>query len=405
MKPGLVLILFLVSSFPLDAKAIGRPSAPGQIQGQPVARIPFRLNSGLITVPVRVNDSKELTMYLDTGMSAPIVVLFHKELIEETGLKNTQKIQLGGAGGGQQKPGTLAQGARVRLMDLEMAGQTIVVFDDSRAASEWRLDGIIGRSLFDNYLAHIDYEKSVLSLYPPSDARVDSSLIPIPVNLDIGIPIIETAISLFGRSDIPVKLVVDLGHRNALYFNIDETKNIRAPETTIKSMAGRGIQGEVPSKIGRLTELKFGPYSFKNIPTSFLEPGSNMGLSKELMDGNLGQLILNRFDVILDYRNKQILLAPNRYYDRPFEYDMAGLILEQDRDGVYEVRFVIENSPAAVNGILKGDKIVSLNGKDVREYPFREVFDLLRQDGRIVKMTTERKNERFEKTITLKRLI
>ena len=70
------------------------------VEGTAVARVDFSANSGLITVPVRVNGSqKELRMYLDTGMSAPVIVLFHKESIAELGLTSTQQVFLGGAGG------------------------------------------------------------------------------------------------------------------------------------------------------------------------------------------------------------------------------------------------------------------------------------------------------------------
>lgn len=48
------------------------------------------------------------------------------------------------------KKGTLAPGAHARLDDLEMTDQTIVIFDESRETSEWQIDGIIGRTLFDN---------------------------------------------------------------------------------------------------------------------------------------------------------------------------------------------------------------------------------------------------------------
>jgi hypothetical protein len=125
---------------------------------------------------------------------------------------------------------------------------------------------------------------------------VNRSLLSIPINLDIGLPIIETKISQDGQEDIPVKLVVDLDHRNALFLSLDDKKKI---------------------------------------PTSFLEHGSNMGLSKDIVDGASGQLILNRFNVILDYKNKQTFLAPSKFYNQPFEYDMAGLVLEQYRDGFY----------------------------------------------------------------------
>ncbi|MDH4272004.1 MAG: hypothetical protein OEW18_08520, partial [Candidatus Aminicenantes bacterium] len=80
------MLSFLIFALPLESTRIAGASGPQGIQGQPIARIPFSVNNGLITVPVWINDSRELRMYLDTGMSAAIVVLFHKELIEETGL-------------------------------------------------------------------------------------------------------------------------------------------------------------------------------------------------------------------------------------------------------------------------------------------------------------------------------
>ncbi len=396
-----VLMFFM----PANSKSLRGTLASQEIRDQPVARIPFQISSGLIMISAQINDSKELKMYLDTGMSAPVVVLFHKELVEELGLKNTQNALLGGAGPGERKMGFLARGAKVRLDGLDMDNQTMIVFNESRETSEWQVDGIIGKTLFDNYVAHIDYEQSALTLYAPSGALVDRSLIPIPINLDIGFPIIKTKISMDGKDEIPVKLVVDLGHRNALFLNVDDKKNLRLPPTTIESLAGRGIQGDVAAKIGRLAELELGPFSLKNIPTSFLEPGANIGLRRDIVDGDIGQLILNRFNIIIDYQNKQMFLAPNRYFDHSYEYDMAGLVLEQNKDDVYYVRYVIENSPAAENGLIKGDKIVCLNGKDVREYKYREVFDLLRQEGRDVRMTIERQKERFEKTIRLRRLI
>jgi len=399
------MLSFLIFALPLESTRIAGASGPQGIQGQPIARIPFSVNNGLITVPVWINDSRELRMYLDTGMSAAIVVLFHKELIEETGLQNTQRILLGGAGPGEQKAGTMAQGALVRLEGLKMTAQTVVVLEDSREASEWPLDGIIGKTLFDKYLAHLDYEASVLTLYDPAAARIDASLHPIPINLDIGLPIMEAEVLLDGKTETPVRLVVDLGHRNALLLNLDEAKGIQAPPAAIRSIAGRGIQGEVFSRIGRLPELKLGRYSLKDIPTSFLDPGSNMGLSREIIDGDLGQLILNKFDVIIDYLHKQIFLTPNRYFDGPFEYDMSGLVLEQDREGAYFVRYVLEDSPAAESGIMKGDKVILLNEKDVRGYPYKEVFALLREEGREIRITLERNNERFIRTLKLRRLV
>jgi len=400
-----VTLPLLFVSFPLRSNAQAATQAAQGIQGRVVAEIPFRTSSGLILVPVRINDSRELRMYLDTGMSGPVVVLFYKELAGEVGLQGAQSVLLRGAGQGEKKPGTMARGATVKMGGLEMADQTVVVFADSRETSPWQVDGVIGKTLFDKYLTRIDYENSVISLYDPAEARVDAPFQAIPVNLDVGFPIIETTLSVDGRADVPVKLVLDLGHRNALFLNVNAGKGIQTPQTTLKGLAGRGIQGEVPALIGRLAELKLGPFSLKNLPTSFLLPGANIGLRGDLVEGDIGELIFNRFTMVLDYAHKRIFLAPNASFDQPFEYDMSGMFLEQNRDDIYFVIGVIENSPAAENGIQKGDKILSLNGKNVRDYKFAEVFALLRQEGRDVKLTIERNQEHFERTLTLRKLI
>ncbi|OGU61744.1 MAG: hypothetical protein A2V66_05140 [Ignavibacteria bacterium RBG_13_36_8] len=398
-------IPFLIASSLYGQDCIS-PTSKQEIQGQAIAQIPFTIHSGLIQITARINDSKELKMYFDSGMSAPIVALFHKELIEEIRLKNTQQVLLGGAGADEQKQATLSSGAVVKLIDIEMANQTIVVFDDSRQTSKWQVDGIMGRTILDSYVTEIDYENFLITLYDQADFKIENGFTSIPFTLEMGMPFIQTTVNIDGSKEIQVKLILDLGHRNALFLMNDSAKNILPPPITITSAIGRGIQGEVSTKIGRIKELKLGDYPIKNLPTSFIEEGANVGLGKDMMDGDLGQLTFNRFNIIFDYKNKQIFLTPNKNFNKPFEFDMAGFgFLEQDRDDTYLINYIVENSPASENDIRKGDKIISINGKNVLDYDYYEVYDLLRQEGKEIKLTIERGDERLEKILKLRRLL
>ena len=401
-------ILVLAFSSSICGQDCSGPVDIKKIQAKAVAQIPFKISSGLLLVSIRINDSKELDMHLDTGMSAPIVALFHKEAIDEIGLQNTQQVILGGAGGSGQKSGHLAQGATVRIGDLVMPNQTIIIMNDTMDTSPWQVDGVIGRTIFDSYLTQIDYETSNITLYDPASARVSIPLADaIPISLDLsGIPTIDTTVNVSGREEKMVKLVLDLGHRNALFLNTNKTKGIVPPERTLAGIAGRGIQGEVLSTVGRIQEIKLGSYTLRDIPTSFLAEGVNMGLDRTIVDGDIGQLIFRRFHIILDYKNRRMFLTPNKYFGNPNEFDMAGFgLLEQDRDSIFVVQHVVENSPAAQNDIRKGDKIVKINGRDVREYDYYQVYDLLRQNGKPISLTIARGKERMEKRLTLLRLI
>ena len=408
--PRIIMWAILLFSIPLSIYCQGYAGSGSEqaIEGKTVVQIPFKISSGLILVSVRINESKELALHLDTGMSAPIVALFHKESIAEIGLQNTQQVLLGGAGGSGQKSGHLVQDVTIRLGDLEMPDQTLVVMDESRADSPWRVDGVIGRTLFDSYLTRIDYETSAITLYDPSTSQVKNPLAAaIPISLDIsGIPTIETQVNIDGKEGKTLKLVLDLGHRNALFLNENKSKGIKPPERIIGGIAGRGIQGEVFSKVGRIQTIKLGSYTLRDIPTSFLAEGVNMGLNREVVDGDIGQSIFRRFHIILDYRNKRMFLTPNKYFGAPNEIDMAGFgFLEQDRDGIFTVQHVMENSPASESGIRKGDKILKINSRDAREYDYYQVYDLLRQNGKTISLTIERGKERLEKTLTLRRLL
>lgn len=403
-KRGLVIAACIALIIALPAVPPGAPQA-SLVKGTVAARLDFRINSGLITVPVRVNGSKELRMYLDTGMSAPVVVLFHKELVAELGLKGTQKVLMGGAGGDKPKPATLAPGATVELGSLRLTNQRLLVMDDSRDKSDWPVDGIIGKSLFDRYLTEIDYERSTVTFYEPAGAEIGAGAVPVPIDLAIGIPIIEATVDLEGGKKIPLKFVVDIGHRNALSLNEDPPKGVLPPKRTIKSIAGRGIQGVIPASIGRVKALGLGGFSIADIPTAFLAPGANPGISRGTAAGNIGSLVWRRFKVLLDYPGKRMFLVPNSFFGKPVPFNMAGLVLEQDRDDVYFVRHVIENSPAANKGIKEGDKITAINGVDVRKYSYREVLDIFNAAGHKVKLTINRDGGRIQEKIRLKRLI
>jgi hypothetical protein len=377
----------------------------GLVEGTVVARLNFRLQSGLITVPVRINGSKELRMYLDTGMSAPVVVLFHKESIIELGLKATQQVQLGGAGGQGRKPATLSPGVTIDAGVLQMTNQTLVIMADSRATSDWPVDGVIGKSLFDRYLAEIDYENSTLTLYDPAGAKIVTETSPIPLDLATGIPLIEAIVELEGGKKIPLKFAADLGHRSALSLSEDDQKGVLPPKRTIKGIGGRGLQGEVPAVIGRVRTLEIGSFTLRDIPTAFFSPETNPGLSRAVIGGNVGSLVWRKFKILLDYPEKKMFLIPNAYFDKPFPFNMAGLFLEQNRDDVYFVRHVIENTPASEIGIQEGDKITAINGRDVRKYPYLALLDVFNAAGRKVKLTLDRNGQTIKKTLKLRQLI
>ncbi len=396
----------LFAASPTAAGPGGGHRAVPVLTPAPVARIPFSSAGGLLLIPVRVNGSRELNMILDTGMSAPIVMLMHREMRDELGLGQGQRAEIGGAGGQRAPQGRVYTGATVSFGPLEQPVQTLIVMDEAREASSWMQDGIIGKTIFDRYVVDIDYEASVVSLYEPATfaARGFES---IPISLQTGTPILEAEVEGDDGRKIPLRLVVDLGAGHALSVHPDATTPLDLPARTIPFIIGKGIQGDVEGRIGRIRALRVGPFAFSGVLTSFPGAGSGVGLTRRGVgaDGNLGSRFLRRFRVVVDYPHQRILLAPRPGYDRPFEHNMAGLVLWMERAGGLLVRSVMESSPAAKAGIAPGDRIVAIGDWRLGPIGPRDPVEEFLRDGATLRLTVERGGQRFERNVTLRRLI
>ena len=126
---------------------------------------------------------------------------------------------------------------------------------------------------------------------------------------------------------------------------------------------------------------------------------------KKMGDGNLGNGLLQRFNVAFDYVNERMLLTPNKGFDRPFEWDMSGLYVQPDADAALRVVDVIENSAAAQAGLAVGDVVTRVNGREVSAGDLPEIRLQLRQAGETVTITALRDGKAIDATLKLKRMV
>jgi membrane-associated protease RseP (regulator of RpoE activity) len=166
-----------------------------------------------------------------------------------------------------------------------------------------------------------------------------------------------------------------------------------------------GLNGIMPHKVARVTTLHIGPFQLENLIGVFLDEEA-MGEATILgQDGFFGHESLRRFHVVFDYPHAVMYLKPNASFDKEFDFNMAGLILKRLPDGRISVFDVVENSPAANAGINAGDVVVEIDGRDVRDIGFMELESIFTHEGTTLTVAFERGDERFDREITLRRLI
>lgn len=139
-----------------------------------------------------------------------------------------------------------------------------------------------------------------------------------------------------------------------------------------------------------MKELKLGPYRFRNVPTFVFEDENNV-TSYPYMGGILGNDILRRFNVILNYPNSEIHLLPNSHFREQFDYSYSGIELYLI-NGIIVIGDVAKGSPAEVAGIKEGDEVIGINkvfNQNLNQYkvalqiPNEKVKMVLRRDEKL----------------------
>lgn len=122
---------------------------------------------------------------------------------------------------------------------------------------------------------------------------------------------------------------------------------------------GEGPGGKIDMELTTIREVKLGPYRFKNVPVYIFDDVNNV-TSYPYMGGLIGNDILRRFNVILNYQRGDIYLMPNTHYGDAFDYSYSGVEL-YFIEGLILVGDVARGSPAETAGVKEGDEVIAIN--------------------------------------------
>ena len=117
--------------------------------------------------------------------------------------------------------------------------------------------------------------------------------------------------------------------------------------------------GKANMQITTVKEFKIGPYQFRNVPTYIFDDVYSV-TSYPYLAGLIGNDVLRRFNIILNYDKKIFYLTPNSHFRDQFDYSYTGLGLYWI-EGEIRVGDVMKNSPAEKGGFKVDDVIVGVN--------------------------------------------
>lgn len=222
-----------------------------------------------------------------------------------------------------------------------------------------RIDGIIGYSILSRYILKIDYDSMQLTFATNGTIRYPKGgylLKPTMVN-----QLMAQQLRIKDDKAFTTRFMYDMGAGACMLltkdFLSDSALFDKKKKRYIKEAEGLG--GKIDMELTVMKEVKIGPYRFRNIPVYIFDDENNV-TSYPYMGGLIGNDILRRFNVILNYARNDIYLNPNSHYQEPFDYSYVGLELYYI-DGLIIIGDVAKGSPAEAAGIKEGDELLAVN--------------------------------------------
>ncbi|NND63802.1 MAG: PDZ domain-containing protein [Flavobacteriaceae bacterium] len=382
-------------------------------------RFSFKFINNLVLVPVELN-GKELTFLLDTGVN--YTLLFSLTENDSLEINNVTPVSIKGFGGGGDIQALKSRNNKMKIGDaVDKNHMVYVIFDKSINFSPRMglpIHGVIGYDFFKDFIVKTDYDSRLLTIYDPQYYKQSScrNCESFDIEFRKRKPYITNKVQSRGQ-EYEVVLLVDSGASDAVWL-FDESIGVKEdPPNYFKDFLGLGLSGSVYGKRSKLDEVRLGKFKLENVNVSY--PDSSAVEDVKLLlnrDGSLGADILKRFTVTMNYRERQMILRKNRFFGDPFHYNMAGIIVEHDgmvpvtnvkggtgrsfRFGTdrstamnavtidvapvltfflapkYIIAEIRSGSPAAEAGLLKGDEVVSINGKPTYEYELPDITEL-----------------------------
>ncbi len=378
------------------------------ILGDEVKReIPFEFIGGFIVVEVLYGDILQMNFILDTGASHNI--LFKKTANDLLGYKYTDTIKIGGANMDVQFEALVTRGVSLKLKNTKSVKRDVIVIKDNTLDLEnilgKRIDGIIGGDFFKGLIVDLNFKKEKLVLHNPNTFVPNKKFTKHAIQVLNHKPYLSALISIDGQSD-SLMFLLDTGASLTLLVHSNKKDKINVPMNTIAGSIGNGISGELYGFIGMINNITFQDYHFNNIISSFQEIDSLLLLNEAVhRDGIIGNLILSRFHVVIDYMREILYLKPITNLEKEFKFDKSGMRIYAFGINLdeYFIKNVYLNTPASEAGILPGDRIIKIGFWPLRFCSLEEIIQRLQEEeGKTVKMTILRNGKKIKKKFKLR---
>lgn len=332
-----------------------------------------------------INGKGPFKFFFDTGAGVNIL---NSEVIAQLGLTPAgDAAQLHGISGGKldAKP---YRADEFRIGDLTLTGQTFYNVQTPVPG----IVGAVGYELMSRLIIKADYERQQLTFYDPAGFVYNGGgeklgLLPDPQQLvvharvgdAVGDFVLDTG--AFGTMGVTLNHSFTHQHRllrDSFLFNLFHS--------SYHGVFSGGADGDAPAATLQRTRLCLGTTCLPHIVGEFSD-----GDDKSPYAGRIGNEILRRFAVTIDWQRRAIYLDKTSHWNELDIYNLTGLLTDAADDWkALVVATVYGHSAGSKAHIKVGDKIVLIDGRTPEPSWYCDDPAFVQRAGTVVTLTIER---------------
>lgn len=378
MRKGLLLILFST----LFCLANAQPKQYSLNTTKNKISFPFKVFNSIILVEVKVNHTKKLKFIFDSGCKSTIVI--HPKWVDSFEIIKTNKVYFSGLGNKDSVETIRLDDGHIQLGELTCKNLPIFILTKDSLIIDTYLgtdvDGIFGAEIFEKYFVHINYKSRLIELFEKKPAKkINYKYTKLPVGIRKSKGYLSCMVMNGNNELFMSELLLDTGANIPVIIKNKNPEDIRISKY-INAEIGEGLAGPMYSDICRIKRIFLDTFKLDSVITAFNEsPITFKDMDENTLDGNIGNDILNRFDMYFAYPEKAIYLKPTRALKEPFDFNISNIILleNKSKNGGFTVKSIAGNSPPLIAGLKQGDEIMKIDNYKCNDVELDVALNLL----------------------------
>jgi hypothetical protein len=316
-----------------------------------------QLSGGIIILRARIDDIPDtLNFVLDTGSGG--ISLDSETVVTYKMVTEISDKTIRGIAGIKTVAFTNNHTLQLPGLAVEHLDFHINNYDLLTSVYGVKIDGIIGFSFLRRYIVKIDYDLLKIEVLTPGTIKYPKGGYLMKPNFS---SLVFPQAQIDDERVFTNRFIFDTGAGLCMLLSEDyvtDSMVLRKKRRRYPTQA-EGLGGKKTMDITVIKSVQIGNYKFRKVPVYIFSDDFNV-TSYPLLGGLLGNDLLRRFNVTLNYPEQSIHLKPNTHFKEEFDYSYTGLGIYQVEQNIMVVD-IMPGSPGEKAGFKPDDIILSID--------------------------------------------